>query len=106
MGKTTCIKYVSVERFLEKALVYAYPDPNHHIRHLERCFTSHFLHILACLSLASTGIIRYDIIYHLRWNSDAIDFYILESQQSVTTLSASILQGTFARGTTPSGTKL
>jgi hypothetical protein len=48
----------------------------------------------ACLALASAGTPRDDIIYRLWWNNDVVEFYIRESQQSVTTLSAAIIQGT------------
>jgi hypothetical protein len=51
MGKTTYIKHISVERFLKKALVHAYPNPNHRLCHLERCIMSHCIHISECLAL-------------------------------------------------------
>jgi hypothetical protein len=76
----------------------AYPDPNHRLRHLERCFMSHYLRITTCLALGSSGTLRDDIVYRLRWNSDAVEFYIRESQQSVTTLSNAVVEGTYASG--------
>jgi hypothetical protein len=42
-GSTTYVKCITVERFLKKALTMANPDPNHRLRHLERCFVSHCL---------------------------------------------------------------
>jgi hypothetical protein len=69
----TYIKHLTVKWFLKKALTMAYPDPNHRIRHLERCFTSHCLYISACLALVSVGAPSDDIIYRLRWNSDVVD---------------------------------
>jgi hypothetical protein len=41
------VKSITVERFLKKAMIMAYPDPNHRLRHLERCFMSHCFHISA-----------------------------------------------------------
>jgi hypothetical protein len=102
-GATTYVKRITVERFLKKALTVAYPDPNNHLCHLERFFMSHCLHISACLALASSGTPRDDIVYQLRWNSDAVEFYIRETQQSVTTLSAAVVEGTYARGSNPAG---
>jgi hypothetical protein len=93
-GAMTYVKRITVERFLKKALTMAYPDPNHRIIHLERCFMSHCLRILACLALAYTGGPQYYIVYRLRWNSNTVEFYIHESQQSVTTLSADAVQCT------------
>jgi hypothetical protein len=100
-GATTYVKHITVEQFLKKVLTMAYPDPNHRLHHLERCFMSHCLRILACPALASTGTPRDDIVYRLRWNSDAVEFYIRESQQLVATLSAAVIQGTCARGSNP-----
>jgi hypothetical protein len=95
----TYINCVLVEVYLAKALIHAYPDPNHRIRHLYRYLISHCFCILACLALVSTGITRDEIIYHLIWDSDTVDFYIRESHQLVSNLCAAILKGTFMRGT-------
>jgi hypothetical protein len=95
------VKRITVKWFLKKALALAYSDPDHRLRHLERCFMSHCFRISACLALASSGTPRDDIVYRLRWNSDAVEFHIHESQQSVTTLSAAVVQGTYTRGSNP-----
>jgi hypothetical protein len=102
-GATTYVRRITVKRFLKKALDMVYPDPKYHLRHLERCFMSHCLHILACLALESAGTPRDDIIYRLCWNSDAVELYIRESQQSVATLADDVVQGTYARGSNPVG---
>jgi hypothetical protein len=104
-GVTTYVKRIIVERFLKKALTMAYPDPNHRLCHLEKYFMSHCLHILACLALASAGTPHDDIVYRLRWNSATVEFYIRESQQSVTNLSAAVMQGTYDRGSNPADRK-
>jgi hypothetical protein len=62
-GATTYVKRITVKWFIKKALIVAYPDPNHRLRHLERCFMSHCLRLLPCLALASAGTPRDDIIY-------------------------------------------
>jgi hypothetical protein len=64
---------------------------------------SRCLRILPCLALATAGTPRDDIVYCLRWNSDAVELYIRESQQWVATLSAAVVQGTYARGSNPAG---
>jgi hypothetical protein len=56
-GATPYINHITVERFLKKALTMAYPDPNHHLRHLERCFMLHCLRVSACLDLSSAGFL-------------------------------------------------
>jgi hypothetical protein len=101
-GAAVYVKRITIERFLKKALLMTCPDPNHRITHLEQCFMLKCLHISACLALASDGVPRNDIVYLLRWNSDAVDLYIRESHQSVVTLRSAVVQGTHARGTTPS----
>jgi hypothetical protein len=102
-GSTTYVKRITLKRFLNKALTMVYPYPNHRLCHLEGRLISYCLHILACLALASAGTPRDAIVYHLRWNSDVVDFYIRESQQSVATFSAAVIQGIYARGSNPAG---
>jgi hypothetical protein len=55
-GANTYVKRITVKQFLKKALTVTYPDPNHHLHHLERWFISHCLRISACLALTSDGI--------------------------------------------------
>jgi hypothetical protein len=75
-GATMYVKRGTVERLLKKNLVIAYLNPNHRLRHLKRCFMSHFLRISTWLALASAGVSRDAIVYRLRWNRNAVDFYI------------------------------
>jgi hypothetical protein len=96
-GKKTYIKVVTVEKFLKKTLVHTYLDPHHRLCHLEQCFMSHCLIISACLALASAVITKYEIMYYLRWNINAVDLYIPD--QLVTNLSIVIPQGTFMGST-------
>jgi hypothetical protein len=34
-GSATYIKRITIESFLKKSMIMAYPDPNHRLRHLE-----------------------------------------------------------------------
>jgi hypothetical protein len=72
-GAATYVKRITVKRFLKKALIVAYPDPNHRRRHLEQCFMPHCLRVSACLAVVLAGVHHNDVVCRLRWNSDAVD---------------------------------
>jgi hypothetical protein len=101
-GAAMYVKRITVERFLKKPPIMAYPTLTT-TSDTWKCFMLHCLRISVCLALASAGVPRNDIIYRLRWNSEVIDFYIRESQQLVATLSAAIVHRTYARGNKPLG---
>jgi hypothetical protein len=63
IGTMKYVKRVTVDRFLKKAMVLAYPDQNHRIRHLEQCFMPHCPRISVCLALKSAGISREAIVH-------------------------------------------
>ena len=64
---------------LRKAAITAYPSPHHIMRQQEDALHSQSLRVFACLCLKLGGWDEEKISHQLRWNSDAVKYYIRQS---------------------------
>ena len=64
---------------LRKAAFTAYPSPHHIMRQQEDALHSQSLRIFVCLCLKLGGWDEEIISHQLRWNSDAVKYYIRQS---------------------------
>ena len=85
---------------LRSAAVRSYPNEQHIIRLNLSAISSHSLRVFACLCLQIAGWSHDDISHQLRWDSDAVQYYIRQSLVQVDAVSASILTSALVK--TPS----
>ena len=90
---------------LRQAVCRVYPSPRHILRQHLSSISSHSLRVFACLCLKTAGWDEEAISHQLRWNSDAVKYYIRQSLIQVDAVSASLFHSAFVEVTTPQTTK-
>ena len=85
-----------VQGFMKRACERAYPDPNHYMRiHIDRLM-SHSLRVMAAVALDNAGVDLDDIVFRLRWNSDAVKAYLRECHKFIGDLTEKAIIGAYA----------
>ena len=84
-----------VTRALRASVHRVYPSPNHILRQHISSVSSHSLRVFACLCLQTAGWDAETISHQLRWDSDAVKFYIRQSFTQIDAVSASLLRSAF-----------
>ncbi len=87
-----------VTQALRASAARVYPNPNHIVRQHIGSISSHSLRVFACLCLKTAGWKEDDISHRLRWDSDAVNFYIRQSCSQVDALSASLVSSSCLNG--------
>ena len=87
-----------VTQALRASATRVYPNPDHIVRQHIGSISSHSLHVFACLCLKTAGWKEDDISHCLRWDSDAVNFYIRQSCSQVDALSASLVSSSCLNG--------
>ena len=71
----------------------AHPDPKHYLRiHIKR-LVSHSNRVTAAVALYNAGVKIEDIAFRLRWNSDAVRFYLRDCFRTVGELTERVVNG-------------
>ena len=77
---------------LRESVCRVYPSPQHILRQHLPSISSHSLRVFACLCLKTAGWDEESISHQLRWDSDAVKYYIRQSFTQVDAVSASLLR--------------
>ena len=94
-GQICTIRGKHMERAMRMGCERAYPDPQHYLRiHIKRLM-SHSIRVFACVALKNANVSEEDIIYRLRWNSDAVKAYTRDCFRLSDTLTGKALLGAF-----------
>ena len=92
----TFIEGKHVSSTLRRWCCLAYPDKNHYMRlHIDMLVT-HSYRVTACVALYTAGVKLEEIVYRLRWSSDAVEFYIRECGVTADYYTLSAVQGALA----------
>jgi hypothetical protein len=73
----------------------AYPNKDHYLRQHIKRLMSHSIRVFACVARKNAGVSEEDIVYRLRWNSDAVRFYTRDCYRLSDTLTGQALLGAF-----------
>ncbi|MGH7974386.1 MAG: hypothetical protein ACREBR_02575 [bacterium] len=80
-------------KVMRGACVAAHQNPQHYMRLNVNRIVSHSNRVTAAVALHNAGVPVEDITFRLRWNSDAVSFYLRECFKNIGMLSASSLIG-------------
>lgn len=80
---------------MRAACTQAYPDPMHHMRLNIHRIVSHSNRVTAAVALHNAGVSIEDISFRLRWNSDAVKFYLRDCFKSIGTFTSQALAGAY-----------
>ena len=94
-GKICTIRAKHMEKAIRQSCEHAYPDKNHYLRQHIKRLMSHSIRVFACVALKDAGVAEEDIVYRLRWNSDAVKFYTRDCYRLSDTLTGLALLGAF-----------
>ena len=82
-GSYRFLKGEQIVRVLRQACRAAPPNPDHYLRrHISRLVT-HSNRVTAAVALFNAGVVIEDIAFRLRWNSDAIRFYLRDCFRTI-----------------------
>jgi hypothetical protein len=85
-----------MQAFMHEACELTYPDATHYLRiHIARLAT-HSIRIMAAVALHNAGVSEDDISFRLRWNSDAVKFYLRDCCRTIGDLTAKAIVGAYA----------
>ena len=92
-GAYAFLKSTHIVSILRRACVQAHPDPQHYLRiHVKR-LVSHSNRVTAAVALYNAGVPVEDISFRLRWNSDAVKFYLRDCYRTIGHLTERALVG-------------
>ena len=92
-GTYAFLQGAHVVSVMRKACVAAHPDPDHYLRlHIKR-LVSHSNRVTAAVALYNAGVPIEDISFRLRWNSDAVKFYLRDCYRTIGDLTQRALMG-------------
>jgi hypothetical protein len=94
-GQHCTIHGKHMEHTIRASCEKAYPNPNHYLRINIKRLLSHSIRIFACVALQNIGVKLDDITYRLRWNSDAVNFYIRDCYRLIDDLTGKALLGAY-----------
>jgi hypothetical protein len=94
-GNTCTLRGKHMERQIRQGCEFAYPDPNHFLRKRIKLLQSHSIRIFACVALLNAGVSIDDIVYRLRWNSDAVKQYLRDCHRMIDHLTQQAILGAF-----------
>jgi hypothetical protein len=95
-GQRYSIRGHHVAKFLQRATLMAHPDPSHYMHKNAHRVVAHSLRVSACVALHNAGVSLDDIIFRLRWNSDAVKAYIRDCARTVDDLTGRVINGAYA----------
>ena len=94
-GKICTIRGKHMEKSMRLGCERAYPNKDHYLRQHIKRLMSHSIRVFACVALKNAGVSEEDIVYRLRWNSDAVKFYTRDCYRLSDTLTGQALLGAF-----------
>jgi hypothetical protein len=92
-GDYAFLKGTHIVSIMRKACLAAHPDPSHYLRlHIKR-LVSHSNRVTAAVALYNASVSIEDISFRLRWNSDAVSFYLRDCYRTIGDLTQRALLG-------------
>ena len=88
-----------VTKLLRATVVATYPDPKHLARVHVKHFVTHSIRVTACVALWAAQFSVDEIVFRLRWNSDAVNRYIRECPAAVDALTTGAAKYAFSADT-------
>jgi hypothetical protein len=94
--KRYTIRGKHIQQFMQRACTLTYTNPQHFMRLHVKLLATHSIRITAAVALFNAGVSEDDISFRLRWNSDAVKFYLRECRRTIGDLTSKAIIGAYA----------